>query len=107
MAGSKPIYSSLAINFASAESKQSSRCSALYRPAGAQHDWTDHAWRHAWPPLRGLSSNARPSVATYAAQTGSRMRPEQLDDATPPLPLPDYCAGCGVKLQADDPDRPG
>ena len=108
MAASKSICAHLASKCSLSNRKQLCARSGLQRGAVLQRDWAGHACRHAWGPLRGQSFSARPSFAVPAAQTSSRMlHDEQLDDASRALALPDYCAGCGVKLQADDPDRPG
>ncbi|CAL8464068.1 g3603 [Coccomyxa elongata] len=48
-----------------------------------------------------LRSNA---AKTSEPQSSSQ---DQTALVTQLLQLPDYCAGCGVKLQSEDPDRPG
>lgn len=47
-----------------------------------------------------------PLRAAAAQQPGAAHTAESGSAAVLP-PLPEYCAGCGVRLQAKDPDRPG
>ena len=53
-------------------------------------------------------SQWRPALMQPPASISSSSKDVAAADPSPaPLSLPDYCAGCGVKLQAEDPDRPG
>ena len=48
-------------------------------------------------PLRAAAAQQQPGAAHTAEDGSAAVLP----------PLPEYCAGCGVRLQAKDPDRPG
>lgn len=59
-----------------------------------------------WPAARAASSAPLRAAAAQPAQAaGGGLRTSEEPAALPPLP--EYCTGCGVRLQAKDPERPG
>ena len=66
-------------------------------------------WKHslAQPSFKHFP-RLRHALLQPAASISSSAKAAAAADASPaPLALPDYCAGCGVKLQEEDADRPG
>jgi hypothetical protein len=58
-----------------------------------------------WPAARAASSAPLCAAAAQPAQAaGGGLR---TSEPTALPPLPEYCTGCGVRLQAKDPERPG
>jgi hypothetical protein len=103
MAASNSICGKVSLVHAEYSVLQRGRVPVLKHYARQHSQWE----RHARGTIRCWSSSVRRSCALPAAATSSRVQPEPLEAASLPLSLPDYCAGCGVKLQEEDPDLPG
>ena len=66
-------------------------------------------WRHSLtqPSLRQFSRLRHAPSQPVPHINSSAQAAAAADTSPAPLALPDYCAGCGVKLQEEDADRPG
>ena len=54
-----------------------------------------------------LSAARKAANITTSSSTAAAAVADEEGTAVLPVALPDYCSGCGVKLQMEDPDAPG
>ena len=76
---------------------------------GAQSCWSAG---EVWAPrqMLGRLYTVRAAAASPAAAAAAAAAADSVQEALPPeveAALPRYCAGCGIRLQRDDPDAPG